>query len=451
MFVIARYNIYIKISMFGHSMELPILRDSGIIPAKGKCLLMKDISLIKVKQHFPRPFIGEIDTEIIEQLRRLKSSIRPGMSVAVTAGSRGITGIPVILRTVVEALSAMGAKPFIVSAMGSHGGGTIKGQRHVLDHLGITEQSTGADIRITSEAVEIGNTPSGHTLYLDAEAAKADAILPVNRIKPHTAFRDNLASGLFKMLTVGLGKVPGATQVHRLSSAGMYQAIIEMGRQALDKLPVIGGLAIIENGCEETAVIELLLPSEMEDREMELLKYANSLLPGLPLRQLDILIIEEMGKNFSGTGMDTNIIGRWKIADLPEPDSPRIARIIVLRLSKASDGNANGLGLADLTTRKLVEAIDWKATLMNVRTTGFWERAFCPPFPGSDRDAIEWAFRGLEGKPDKDITVARIRNTLQIEELWLNATAFLQTYGCEKIGLPETLQFASDGDLLPSK
>jgi uncharacterized protein (DUF362 family) len=233
MFVIARYNIYIKISMFGHSMELPILRDSGIIPAKGKCLLMKDISLIKVKQHFPRPFIGEIDTEIIEQLRRLKSSIRPGMSVAVTAGSRGITGIPVILRTVVEALSAMGAKPFIVSAMGSHGGGTIKGQRHVLDHLGITEQSTGADIRITSEAVEIGNTPSGHTLYLDAEAAKADAILPVNRIKPHTAFRDNLASGLFKMLTVGLGKVPGATQVHRLSSAGMYQAIIEMGRQAL--------------------------------------------------------------------------------------------------------------------------------------------------------------------------------------------------------------------------
>ena len=412
---------------------------------------MKDISLIKVKQHFPRPIVEEIDTEIVEQLRRLRPSIRLGMSVAVTAGSRGINGIHVVLRTVVEALKTMGAKPFIVSAMGSHGGGTITGQSRILDHLGITEQSTGTDIRITSEAVKIATTPSGHSVYVDAEAAKADAILLVNRIKPHTAFRDNLASGLFKMLTVGLGKVPGATQVHRLSAEGMCQAIIEMGRMALDKLPVIGGLAIIENGYEETARIEMLLPWEMEDREMELLLYAHSLLPGLPLKHLDMLIIEEMGKNFSGTGMDTNIIGRWRITDMPEPESPRIARIIVLRLSKASEGNANGLGLADLTTRELVESIDWNATLMNVRTTGFWERAFCPPFPGSDRDAIEWAFRGLEEKPENDITVARIRNTLQIEELWLNETAFLQSEGCEKIGLPETLQFTSEGDLLPAK
>ena len=265
---------------------------------------MNDISLIKVKQTFSHPFIREIDIEIFKQLRRLRFSIRPGMSVAVTAGSRGINGIPLILRTIVKALRAMGAEPFIVSAMGSHGGGTITGQRHVLDHLGITEQSTETDIRITSKAVEIGTTPSGHTLYLDAEAAKADAILLVNRIKPHTAFRDNLGSGLFKMLTVGLGKVPGAIQVHRLSSEGMYQAIVEMGRHALDKLAVIGGLAIIENGCEKTAGIEMLLPSEMESREMELLLYANSLLPRLPLRQLDILIIEEMGKNFSGTGVE---------------------------------------------------------------------------------------------------------------------------------------------------
>lgn len=412
---------------------------------------MKNISLIKVKQHFSRPFVEEIDTEIVEQLRRLRPSMRPGMSVAVTAGSRGINGIQVILRTVVDALSAMGAKPFIVSAMGSHGGGTVTGQSHILDHLGITEQFTGAEIRITSEAVKIATTPGGHSLYIDAEAAKADAILLVNRIKPHTAFRDNLASGLFKMLTVGLGKVPGAIQVHKLSSEGMYQAIIEMGRLALDKLPVIGGLAIIENGYEETARIEMLLPGEMEYREMELLRYAHSLLPGLPLRDLDVLIIDEMGKNFSGTGMDTNIIGRWKITGTPEPESPRIARIIVLRLSKASAGNANGLGLADLTTRKLVEAIDWNDTLMNVRTTGFWERAFCPPFPGSDRDAIEWAFRGLGEKPENDITIARIRNTLQIEELWLNEAAFLKSEGCEKIGPPDTLQFNNEGDLLPAK
>ncbi len=411
---------------------------------------MGDISLIKVRQHFPRPFIGDVVTAIVEQLQRLRPSIRRGMSVAITGGSRGITGIPVILRAIAETLREMGAEPFIVAAMGSHGGGTIKGQRHILEHLDITEQSIGTDIRITSEAVKVGTTPGGYTLYIDAEAAKADAILPVNRIKPHTAFQDDLASGLFKMLTVGLGKVPGATQVHKLSSEGMYPAIIEMGRLALEKLPVIGGLAIIENGYEETARIELFLPSEMEDREREFLRYAHCLLPKLPLSQLDVLIIEEMGKNFSGTGVDTNIIGRWKATGLPEPDSPKIARVIVLRLSKASEGNANGLGLADLTTRKLVEAIDWHTTLTNVRTTGFWERAFCPPFPGSDRDAIEWAFKGLKGKPDKDITIARIRNTLQIEELWLNEMAFLQAKGCEKIGSPQPLRFTSDGDLLPA-
>ncbi len=408
----------------------------------------KRLSMAKVRQHFQRPRIDDVAAEIFMQMRRLAPAVRPGMSVAITAGSRGINNIPFILKTIVSAFKEMGASPYVISAMGSHGGGTVEGQRNLLEHLGITEESVGAPLCITSEAVAVGTTKSGHVLYADAEALKADAILPVNRIKVHTAFQDNLASGLFKMLTVGLGKEPGATQVHKLSSGGMFAAIVEMGRMALDKLPVIGGLAIIENGYEETARIELLLPDEMEQREQELLKYAESLMPALPVRELDLLIVEEMGKNFSGTGMDTNIIGRWKVKDILDPEFPKIGRIVVLRLSEASEGNANGIGLADFTTRKLVAAIDWTPTLMNVRTTGFWERAFCPPFPGTDRDAIAWALDSLGLPPDVEIAAARIRNTLHIEELWLTPKALGVARGCEQIGSVTPFSFNEEGDLL---
>jgi hypothetical protein len=405
--------------------------------------------MARVRQRFPRPRIDDLRAEIAAKMERLAPSIRPGMSVAITAGSRGINEIPFILGTVVSVLKGMGARPYLVSAMGSHGGGTPEGQRNLLAHLGITEESVGAPLRVTSEAVAVGTTESGHVLYADAEAVKADAILPVNRIKAHTAFQDNLASGLFKMLTVGLGKTPGATQVHKLSSTGIFRAIVEMGRLALERLPVIGGLAVIENGYEETALIELLLPFEMESREQELLEYAKGLLPALPVDRLDLLIVEEMGKNFSGTGMDTNIIGRWKAKGIPEPEFPSIGRIAVLRLSGASEGNANGIGLADITTRKLVEAIDWTATLMNVRTTGFWERAFCPPFPGNDRDAVRWALESLALPPGREIAAARIRNTLHIEELWLTPAALETAKGCERIGPASPLLFNQEGDLLP--
>jgi hypothetical protein len=347
----------------------------------------------------------------------------------------------------VRVLRSLGAEPFIFASMGSHGGGTSTGQKNLLHHLGLTEETVEAPFRITSESLRIGTTESGLILFADAEAAKADAILVVNRIKPHTAFRDRLASGLFKMLTVGMGKVPGATQVHRLGSMGIYPAIVELGRMALSRLPVIGGLAIVENSFDETAKIEVLRPSEIETGEKRLLEYAWELLPGLPLNDLDLLIIDEIGKNYSGTGMDTNVVGRWRDIEIPGPIHPQIGRIVVLRLSKASEGNANGLGLADFTTKKLIEAIDWKATLTNVRTTGFWNRAFCPPFPGSDYDAIQWALESLKQGPDYPITIARIKNTLHLEKLWLNQAAWSQASGCQQTGPFTPLSFDSQGDL----
>ncbi|MGE5839158.1 MAG: DUF2088 domain-containing protein [Deltaproteobacteria bacterium] len=412
---------------------------------------MERLRMRRVRQDFAKPRIENVPFEIALRIARISGSVRPGMSIAVTAGSRGITGIPLILRTVANSLRDLGAEPFIVSAMGSHGGGTAAGQEKVLHHLGVTEESVGAPFRVTSKTVEMGKTGSGRILFVDAEAAKADGIFVVNRIKPHTAFRESLASGLLKMLSVGLGKVPGATQVHKLGSSGIYPGVVEIGLLALKKLPVLGGLAIVENSLEETARLEVLLPDEMEEKERELLQYAWELLPRLPLENLDLLIIEEIGKNFSGTGMDTNVTGRWKDMEVTGPITPEIKRIVVLRLSQASEGNANGIGIADFTTRKLVDSIDWKATLTNVHTTGFWNRAFCPPFPGSDRDAIGWALDSLKQLPHVPVTAARIRNTLQIEELWLNEAASSAAKGCESVGELQPLKFNEEGDLLPGE
>jgi hypothetical protein len=345
----------------------------------------------------------------------------------------------------------MGVNPYIVSAMGSHGGGTVAGQQSILNHLGITPEEVDAPIRITREAVEVGTTPHGNTLYLDAEAANADGILLVNRVKAHTAFQDKIGSGLLKMLTVGLGKTPGATQVHKLGSSGICSAILEMAKMALQKLPVLGGLAIVENAYEETAKVELLLPEEMEDGERKLFHLATSLLPGLPLQELDLLIVEEMGKNFSGTGMDTNVIGRWKATGFPEPEHPHTKRIVVLRLSRASEGNANGIGLADFTTQNLVKSIDWKATLTNIHATGFWARGFCPPSLDNDLESIKWALESLKLAPEVPISAARIPNTLNLDELWLSPKALSAAKGCEQIGPFKPLTFSPEGDLLPAE
>lgn len=413
--------------------------------------MIETLTLAKVRQHFPRPQVEEVSSEITQQMKRLSGHIRPSMSVAITAGSRGISNIAPVLQTIVKTLRDMGAEPFIVSAMGSHGSGTVKGQESILHNLGITQDVVGAPLKITSDAVEIGTTPSGHILYIDSEAMKADGILLVNRIKPHTALGDNMASGLFKMLTVGLGKVPGAIQVHRLGASGIYQAILEMTQLALKKVPVIGGLAIVENGYMETAKVELFLPEEMDEGERKLLKLASSLLPVLPVLELDLLIVEEMGKNYSGTGMDTHVIGRWKIPGFPEPELPKIGRIVVLRLSHASEGNANGIGLADFTTYKLIQSIDWNTTLTNVSTTGFWRRVFCPPFLDSDREAIAWALESLQLPPQTTISAARIRNTLQLEELWLSPAALNAAMRCEQIGPFQPLEFNHEGELKPAE
>jgi hypothetical protein len=226
--------------------------------------------------------------------------------------------------------------------------------------------------------------------------------------------------------------------------------MLEMAEAAMSKLPIIGGMGIVENGNEETARLEVLLPEEMEKGEERLLRTAAELLPGLPVRELDLLIVDEMGKDFSGTGMDTNVIGRWKVQGMEEPLEPSIGRIVVLGLSAGSMGNANGIGLADFTTQRLAKAIDWEVTLANVRTTGFWARSFCPPFLPSDREAIRWALESLPTSPRTPLRAARIRNTLHLRELWLSPGAFDGATDCERTEPFRPLPFDDAGRLLDS-
>ncbi|MCL5046713.1 MAG: nickel-dependent lactate racemase, partial [Actinobacteria bacterium] len=331
--------------------------DSGL-PAADLAILPRMVTL---RRRFPQPRLEDVAAAVTQGLERLNlgDRVAPGGRVAITAGSRGITNIVTILASAVTFLKALGVEPFIVGAMGSHGGGTAQGQREVLQSLGITPDTVGAPVLTSDEVVALGETAGGHTVYCDKSAAEADGILVVNRVKPHTAFRAPNESGLMKMLTVGLGKHPGASSVHRLGPREIGEAIREMARLVLSAGKVVGGLAIMENSKEETAKIQGLRPEEIEAGEQALLVEAKALLPKLPVEDIDVLIVDEMGKNYSGTGMDTNVIGRWRIQGVPEPDSPRVSRLVVLDLSESSHGNATGIGLADFTTRRLVSKADW--------------------------------------------------------------------------------------------
>lgn len=407
----------------------------------------------KVRQRLPRPRVDDIPGEVRRQLASLdlKSRLRPGDRIAITAGSRGITNIAPILAVVAEGVREAGGEPFLVSAMGSHGGGTPEGQKEVLDGLGITEAAVGAPIRVTSETVVLGRTASGHTVYCDAVAAEADGILAVNRIKPHTSFRGKIESGLMKILTVGLGKHPGASSVHALGAGGIEPAIREMARFLMTKRKVVGGLGILENGYEETAGLAAIPTEEIEETEKRLLIEARDLMPRLPVDDIDVLIVDEMGKNYSGTGMDSNIIGRIGIQGVPDPETPRVTSLVVLRLSEESHGNANGVGLADFTTRRLVDRIDYQATYLNCLTANFPRKAAVPIALEDDRQAIAVALYSARATDPARARVVRIPNTLHLEEISVSGALLpvvMDGGRAESIQLPAPMQFDQNGNLI---
>src|SRR5215212_3490460 len=274
---------------------------------------MRFPKVVKVRQDFPRPRIEGVEETLREQCGKedIRSRIEPGMEVAITAGSRGISGIDNILRSLVEILKEAGARPFIVPSMGSHGGATAEGQVEILRSLGVTEESVGAPIRSSMDVVEIGETGSGVPVYMDRIASEADGVVIVGRIKQHTDFRSGVESGLLKMASIGLGKHAQALALHAHGVKGIRDHMVEAGKVVYGSAKVLFGVGIFENAYEETAIIEAIPPERIFEREAELLKESARLMPKLPVTDMDVLFVDELGKNFSGTGMDTNVIGRF--------------------------------------------------------------------------------------------------------------------------------------------
>lgn len=380
--------------------------------------------MIKIRQRFTGPVVADIDGTVSKQLDSagLKQNVKPGMQVAITAGSRGIANIHLIIRAVVRELRQMGAEPFIVPTMGSHGGATAKGQVEVLESLGITEAFCGAPIRSSMEVEQIGQTEEGMPVYVDKNALAADGIILMGRVKVHTDFKSpiGIESGLMKMAAIGLGKHKQALLIHSHGVTGIRDIMPKVARVMLARTKILCGIAIVENAFEQTALIEAIPTAQIEARERELLAESAALMPKLPAEEIDILIVDEVGKNYSGTGMDTNIIGRLRIQGTPEPQSPRIKYIIASDLSEASHGNGLGIGLADLTTQRFFDKLDFKAMNENVITSTFLARASIPIVLESDRAALAATLRANWGVEPEKARIMRIPSTLHLEYLYVS-------------------------------
>jgi hypothetical protein len=408
--------------------------------------------VVKVRQTFPRPRVEDVEGTVREQLRKeeITAAIRPGMSVAVTAGSRGIARIDEIIRAVVDGLKVMGAEPFIVPAMGSHGGATAEGQAEILASLGVTEKACGAPIRSSMETVEIGETDRGIPVFMDRISSEADGVVVVNRIKAHTDFRAEVESGLLKMASIGLGKHAQALALHGYGVEGIRDFMVEVGEEVMDSGHVLFGVGIVENAYDEPATIEAIPTREIPRRERELLREYMQMMPVLPITDIDILYVDALGKNYSGTGMDTNVIGRFRILGVEEPETPNVKYLIVGDVSEESHGNALGVGLADLTTERLVGQIDRNAMNANVATSTFLERAKVPMVLSTDEEALQTAVRCNWGVPPEETRFVRIPNTLHLEHLYVSENLVeeaLANSDAEVVSGPEELRFGADGSL----
>jgi hypothetical protein len=401
--------------------------------------------------------IEDIEGQIKSELEKLALArkLGPGAEVALACGSRGIRNIARIVRAVVEHLQGLGLRPFVFPAMGSHGGATAEGQAETLAKLGLSEEALGCPIRATMEVIELGRTASGIPVFVDELAAGADGIFLINRIKPHTAFSGRIGSGLLKIMTVGMGKQQGAKAIHRFAfQLGLERAILEVAEVMLKKLPILGGLAIIEGFHHETASLEALQAEELLTREPALLAKARELQPHLPFAELDLLIVDEAGKEISGTGMDTQVIGRQYILGEPEPSSPRIKRIYLRSLSPGSGGNALGIGLADFVHRRVVEAMDRERTYINALTGTGPEKARIPPYFESDRTAIKLALATIGPIEPKMARVLWIKNTLELGEFYISEALIAEAKAHGELEVGERLrplEFDEEGDLIPPR
>jgi hypothetical protein len=400
--------------------------------------------IARVRQSFAhQPEVDDVPRAVTEAIRssRIASRVRPGGRVAVTGGSRGIAGIDRIVRAAVETLRGLRLSPFVVAAMGSHGGGTAEGQRALLAEFGVTEEAVGCPVRCEMGTVVLGTNGFGLPIHFDRNAYEADGIVLLNRIKPHTSFTGRYESGLLKMLTIGLGKREGAAQVHKLGLPGLRTMLPEVGAFLMQKAPVALGVALLENARERTARVVAVEPEAILDVEPKLLDEARGLMGRLPFDQIDVLVVGELGKNYSGTGLDPNVIGRQRVETMPDLPRPVVTRLAVLDVSPESRGNALGVGLADLTTERLVREIDSTPMRVNSFTSNFLTRARVPLSLPTDRDVLAACLDTCWRVDRSEARMVLIPNTLELETLWVTRPLAVE------VEADPTLRF--EGDFLP--
>ncbi len=411
-------------------------------------------AIFRLRQTFEAPRVVDIPGEVRAQLEKLRlaDKIHPGQSVAITVGSRGVANINVIAKAVVDVIKGLRGEPFIVPAMGSHGGGTAEGQRTVLESYGVTEAFCGCPIRASMDTIVVCQTAEGFDVHFDRHAFGADHVLVCNRIKPHTDFVGDIESGLMKMMLIGLGKHEGAKVYHRaIQDYSFAQIVRSVAGRVLESCRIVAGLAIVENGYDETAAIVGVAPGEFEAREKELLILAKKLLAGLPFKHAHLLIIDEIGKNISGTGMDTNVVGRKFISHGAAPDEfPKVKRILVRGLTEATHGNAAGFGLAEFCTRRALEQTNVEATRINCLTAGHIAAAMMPLDYPTDRSMIEAALPTIGLVEPQDAKIVWIRNTLDLSEVECSAAYLAEARrrsDLEVLSEPRPFPFDAAGNL----
>ena len=372
-------------------------------------------NMIKIRQKFSLPKINNVYDEILKDFndKKTNSRIKPGMTVAIGCGSRGIANISEATKAVVDFLLKCGAKPFIFPAMGSHGGATADGQVKVLADYGITEDSMGCPIKSSMEVVELSKLDTGMPIYIDKHASEADGIVVISRIKPHTNFRAPIESGIVKMLTIGMGKIAGATELHSYGMDTFIDLLPKACAEIISKKNILFGVGLVENAADETAIAEIVHAENIFSREIELQKIAKNYMPRLLFDEIDVLVIDQIGKNISGAGMDPNITGRnsggvkWDV-------KPDVKKIVVLGLTPETHGNATGIGMADVITYEVYKDLDISKTYANVITSTYLDGAAIPVIMNTSEEAIKLAAKTVNRVKVKDLKIVRIKNTLEL-------------------------------------
>ncbi|MES1039943.1 lactate racemase domain-containing protein [Peribacillus simplex] len=407
--------------------------------------LLREIQLpkmVKVRQKFRTPQIADVAGEVKKAIKEagVLSRIKEDDRVAIAVGSRGVADLPTLVRETVAAVKEAGGNPFIVPAMGSHGGATAEGQIDVLLQLGISEKSVGAPILSSMEVIKLDELPNGLPVYIDKLAYESDKIIVINRIKPHTAFRGPVESGLMKMITIGLGKQKGAEAAHAYSFKYMAEHVPEMAKISLAKAPIIFGLATIENAYDKPAKIVAVPAEDLEEVEPGLLLEAKSLMPKIHFDSMDVLIVNELGKDISGDGMDPNITGNF--ATPYATGGPEVKRTVVLGLTEKTHGNANGIGMADMTTKAVMNEIEWEKGYANALTSTVTDVVKLPMFLDTQELAVKAAIKTCNAFNLNKVRVVRIKNTLEISEIWISESMMeeaLKNKNIEILSEPEEL------------